>query len=115
MVDELNVIGGERHHRSLNICRQRVLDRFFPQVQESLAATAADADVLVLMVETKRVISNFQELVDVLTARGIPSLIVKWETMTFEDQLAILQRSAVHVSGVGTGQVIVTTLRTSMT
>ena len=118
MVDEQNVMGGARVNRSLWEYRQRVLARYGlsdltnqtktrlpPTMDNASASQARFEPPLVLFIETKRIFTNFRAVAaSVENSSSAKTMVVRWEGMSFPEQLALLQKTAVHVTGVGTGQ-----------
>jgi len=129
-VDDRNIISGSREHRALFRFRERIYLRWgvsptpLPRapgggVLAAAAASAADSAMaqvhgsglsaalpLVLVVQTKRIVSNLASLVELITATGTArAQLIKWETMSFAEQLAAMRSAAVQVSGVGSAQI----------
>ena len=118
MVDRQNVIGGAREHRAMWAYRQRVFSRFgVPPI--GLAIHKAPK-LQVLLVATKRVVTNLAGLATSikehaakhsangggggLSAHEVTTRVVRWESLSFAEQLRVLSETAVQVAGVGTAQ-----------
>jgi hypothetical protein len=106
MVDEDNVMGGARVDRSLWKYRKRILARYGVQAKEDRPILKSTVEPpLVLFIETKRKVTNLHAVAtSVASSSNANTLVVRWEGMPFREQLALLQKTAVHVTGVGTGQ-----------
>ena len=132
MVDDTNVVGGARVHRSLWRFRSRVLARHrvlvwptaLPGAEPGAHAVGASGggfgggggainarSPLVLLVVNKRRF-NLHEIRSAVwnatpTSPGLyptPTVsVVRWEDVSFVAQLQMLQKASVHVSSVGTG------------
>ena len=110
-VDEQNVMGGARLHRALFRFRHRIFNRWGVPHTPLLAgadgsASPAGALPSVLVVQTKRVVTNLGPFVSAINKAGIArARLIKWETMSFVDQLKAMRTAAVQVSGVGSAQI----------
>jgi len=103
MVDVDNVVGGARIDRSLWRFRERVLARLLPP--STPRHPPADEAPLAVFVQTKRVVRNLQAVAEAVgRALGVRTKVLSWEGMPFVEQLELLRRTAVLVSGVGTAQ-----------
>ena len=115
-VDEHNVMGGARHHRSLFRFRQRIFHKWgvphtplpLPSSASSMQQIPAGAGPTVLVVQTKRTIHNIADFVKAInTAPNLHATakLIKWETMSFVEQLREMRGAAVQASGVGSAQI----------
>ena len=111
--DMHNVIGGAREFRSIFRFTQRLYHRFrvplptrVPLLSDGGGATAAPVKILVI--KTKREVSNLREFVDRISSaayRGAFAKMIRLESMTFAEQLSEMRSCAVQVSGVGSAQI----------
>lgn len=103
-VDELNAMGGSLAHRALFRYRQRIYHAW--HVPHTPVAPAAGELPQVLVVRTKRRVRNLDALVSAINSAGFASArLIKWEDMTFVQQLRAMRSAAVQVSGVGSAQI----------
>lgn len=88
-VNELNIGGGTRDERALFAYRSRVYARF--KVPPSPGPLLRDKLPLVLMVESKRVVTNYRELATSMASQlafGQARVrLIKWEGMPFVEQV----------------------------
>ena len=106
-VDEDNVMGGAREGRAVWHFRNRVYarHRVKPDVPPPLPPVAASMRPKVLLVESKRKVSNLKDVaIEAERKLGAHATLIRWEQLRFVDQLHQLREAAVHVSGVGTAQ-----------
>lgn len=125
-VDEQNFMGGAREHRTLFRFRERIFYRwgvpptpFRPRTHDSSYAPMAAGDgsteerrravsslPTVLVVQTKRVITNLVQMVRAINEMGrARARLIKWEDMSFAEQLHAIRGAAVVASGVGSAQI----------
>ena len=106
MVTERNVFGGAQVHRSLFQYRKRILDRYHvnsPRYQN--ATYRKHKQPSILFIETKRVVTNYREVAaSVGRISNARTAVVKWDGMSFKEQLELISNTDIHVTGVGTGQ-----------
>lgn len=108
-VDEYNMMGGARLHRSLWRFRHRIYHQWgvpHTPLPPPAGANGAPALPKVLVVQTKRVVTNLPQFIAAINQAGIAEAqLIKWETMSFKDQLGAMRSAAVQVSGVGSAQI----------
>ena len=102
-VDAHNVIGGAREHRALFRFRQRIYHSYRVPLLPPPEGERSAAPPLVLVVQSKRMVTNLAQLVAGVNALGTARAeLTRWESMSLAAQLAKLRTVAVLVSGVGT-------------
>jgi len=106
MVTERNVFGGAQVHRSLFAYRKRILARYRVDSPSYLNVTHRNLErPSVLFIETKRVVTNYREVAaSVGTVSNAKTAVVKWDGVSFKEQLELISNTDIHVTGVGTGQ-----------
>ena len=107
-VDAQNIMGGSRQHRALFRFRHRIFNNWgVAHGPPTPAERGADGGLpTVLVVQSKRIVTNLNLFVNAINAAGVASArLIKWETMSFKDQLSAMRNAAVQVSGVGSAQI----------
>ena len=128
-VDGSNNMAGSRAHRALFRFRHRIFHRWgVPHTPLEKAASAIGSSSssssssssggvmsssngdgsggggggglpVVLVVQTKRIVTNLQAFVSAINTAGIAKArLIRWETMSFVDQLNVMRGAAVQVS-----------------
>lgn len=126
-VDRQNNMAGSRQQRALFRYRHRIFSRWdvpHTPIWASGEAAAAAAHAIppsaeggglfgggqklpiVLVVQTKRVVTNLPAFVaSINKGRFADARLIKWEGMSFAEQLRVMRSAAVQVSGVGSAQI----------
>lgn len=106
-VDAHNAMGGALAHRALFRFRQRIYHSF-RVLPGGASAGGADGPGLpqALVVRTKRRVRNLEALVEGINRAGFArARLIRWEDMSFVQQLKVMRSAAVQVSGVGSAQI----------
>ena len=99
-VDEQNILGGARQFRALYRFRQRIYHAF--GVPDLPTPQSPGSLPLVLVVQTKRVVTNLNLLVAKVNQLGAArAQLIQWEKFSFVEQLQLMRTAAVLVTGVG--------------
>ena len=102
-VDQYNGVGGAWDHRALFRWRHRIYHMW--KVPAGPLPLAAGGKPQVILVETKRRVTNLAGLAARINAEGFGSArIIRWENLPFAEQLRAMRGAAVQVSGVGSSQ-----------
>jgi hypothetical protein len=106
MVTERNIFGGAQVYRSLFAYRKRILDRYHVHSPRLLSVAHRESKrPFILFIETKRLVTNYQEVAaSVARNSNARTAVIKWDGMSFKEQLELISKTDVHVTGVGTGQ-----------
>lgn len=108
-VDRFNAMGGASEQRALFRFRHRIYHMWKvpPHPPPPAIAGSAHAPLpQVLVVETKRRVTNLNAFVARINAEGFASArLIKWEALPFAEQLKAMRGAAVQVSGVGSSQI----------
>jgi hypothetical protein len=103
-VDGSNFLGGSHEHRALYRYRNRIYHMFGVPHTPPLAAEQHGPPT-VLVVQSKRVVTNMQAFVDAIRRiGGVNARLIKWEDLSFVEQLRTIRGAAVQISGVGSAQ-----------